>query len=76
MLNVCNYRKGRECLSPEVCVDKIPVSQSCCGRQLDWSRARTAGQVQKVTRVESLRCLAKGKTGKTRTWPPGNSFLP
>lgn len=42
-----------------------------CSRELDLSRARTMDQVQKVIRVESPSCLAIGKTGKTRTLPPG-----
>lgn len=42
------------------------------GRQLDsQDRAKTVGQVQKFSRVESPWCLAMGKTEKTRTLPPG-----
>lgn len=37
------------------------------------SRAGTIGQVQKVSRADSLGCLA---TGKTRAWPPGNLSSP
>lgn len=46
------------------------------GSHADMSRAKRKGQVQKVTWVESPRCLATGKTGKTRTSPRGQSFLP
>ena len=46
------------------------------GRQLDMSRARTMGQVQKVTRVENPRYLARHKTGATRTSPQGNLSSP
>ena len=46
------------------------------GRQLDMSRARTMGQVQKVTRVENPRYLARHKTGTTRTSPQGNLSSP
>ena len=37
------------------------------GSETDMSRARTIGQVQKVTRAESPGCLAMGKTVKTKT---------
>ena len=46
------------------------------GRQLDMSRARTMGQVQKVTRVENPRYLARHKTGATRTSPQGDRSSP
>ena len=41
-------------------------------RQLDrQEQSKDDGPGQKVTRAESPGCLAKGKTGKPRTSPPG-----
>lgn len=46
------------------------------GSYTDRSRARAMGWIQKVTRAEGLRCLGRGKTGKTRTWHPWQPFKP
>ena len=59
---------------PTTKVVLLPVHSysTLCGRQLDrLSKARTIDQVQKVTREESPGCLPIGKTGITRTSPPG-----
>ena len=52
-------------------VRELKGLHSLYGRQLDRLEQSRKGQVEKVTRVESHRCLAKRKTGKTRTSSPG-----
>lgn len=39
------------------------------GSQSDMIRGRMVGQIQKVTSMESLRCLIMGNPGKTKTPP-------